>query len=269
MQDDQADELTAAIYTRETGLTDEELTRRGLTRGGTRSARGILIGREARQDLWTRFQSGAIRAQEAEAICQLTRYIRNAGRIDAMQATAAADLARGKGLDFVASKIQLMAHAHSDGELEQGLISFGETFEADMERAAEYISRSIAIINEHIAAIKGIRTISRKGSVMETEGITAGLSSDPAERLRELELLKAMYERCGLYPEIRLSALTWDSATTPTPSATTAAPCRPPAPAPNNKTKKNRPPPTAVPQKPSPQPSASRSPRTTFAARRD
>ncbi|XBD73316.1 hypothetical protein ABFY27_10465 [Akkermansia massiliensis] len=95
MQDDQADELTAAIYVRETSLTDDELTRRGLTRSGTKSRRGLLIGREAREDLWTRFKSGAIRAQDAEAICLLTQHIQDKARIDAMQTAAANDLARG------------------------------------------------------------------------------------------------------------------------------------------------------------------------------
>lgn len=217
MQDDQADELTAAIYVRETSLTDDELTRRGLTRSGTKSRRGLLIGREAREDLWTRFKSGAIRAQDAEAICLLTQHIQDKARIDAMQTAAANDLARGKSLEFVAAKIQLMAHASADGQMVQGLISFGESFEADMEKAAEYVSLCITTINEHINAIKGVRTISKKGSVLATEGITAGLSSDPAERLKELELLKAMYEKIGLYENLRVRALTWDGHTPPDP----------------------------------------------------
>lgn len=217
MQDDQADELTAAIYVRETSLTDDELTRRGLTRSGTKSRRGLLIGREAREDLWTRFKSGAIRAQDAEAICLLTQHIQDKARIDAMQTAAANDLARGKSLEFVAAKIQLMAHASADGQMVQGLISFGESFEADMEKAAEYVSLCITTINEHINAIKGMRTISKKGSVLATEGITAGLSADPAERLKELELLKAMYEKIGLYENLRVRALTWDGHTRPDP----------------------------------------------------
>ena len=217
MQDDQADELTAAIYVRETGLTDDELTRRGLTRAGTRSRRGLLIGREAREDLWTRFRSGAIKAQDAEAICLLTRHIQDKGRIDAMQMAAANDLAGGKSLEFVAAKMQLMAHASADGGMVQGLISFGESFEEDMERAAEYVARSIGTINEHINAIKGVRNISKKGNVLATEGITAGLSEDPAERLKELELLKTMYEKIGLYENLRVRALTWDGKTPPDP----------------------------------------------------
>lgn len=217
MQDDQADELTAAIYVRETSLTDDELTRRGLTRSGTRSRRGLLIGREAREDLWTRFRSGAITAQNAEAICLLTRHIRDKARIDAMQTTAANDLANGKTLEFIAAKIQLMAHASADGGMVQGLITFGDTFESDMEKAAEYVSRSITTINDHINAIKGVRTISKKDSVLATEGITAGLSADPAERLRELELLKAMYEKIGLYENLRIRALAWDGKTPPDP----------------------------------------------------
>ncbi|WP_418386598.1 JAB domain-containing protein, partial [Akkermansia sp.] len=217
MQDDQADELTAAIYVRETGLTDDELTRRGLTRAGTRSRRGLLIGREAREDLWTRFRSGAIRAQDAEAICLLTRHIQDKGRIDAMQMAAANDLAGGKSLEFVAAKMQLMAHASADGGMVQGLISFGDSFEQDMERAAEYVARSIGTINEHINAIKGVRNISKKGNVLATEGITAGLSEDPAERLKELELLKTMYEKIGLYENLRVRALTWDGKSAPDP----------------------------------------------------
>lgn len=89
-----------------------------------------------------------------------------------MQTAAANDLAKGKSLEFVAAKIQLMAHASADGQMVQGLISFGESFEADMEKAAEYVSLCITTINEHINAIKGVRTISKKGSVLATEGIT-------------------------------------------------------------------------------------------------
>lgn len=209
MQDDQADELTAAIYVRETQLSDEELTRRGLTRGGTKSARGILIGREAREDLWSRFQSKAIDARTAEAICKLTMYMPDKSRIDAMQAMAAADLAKGKSLDHVAAKLQLMAHADADGEATQGLLSFGESFDEALERSAEFIAKSIEVINKHIAAVTKARSLG-KGGVSEQEGISVGLDMDPKQRLAELNELKAAYEKCGFHENIRFRALTWD-----------------------------------------------------------
>lgn len=209
MQDDQADELTAAIYVRETQLSDEELTRRGLTRGGTKSARGILIGREAREDLWSRFQSKAIDARTAEAICRLTMYMPDKSRIDAMQAMAAADLAKGKSLDHVAAKLQLMAHADADGEAVQGLLSFGESFDEALERSAEFIAKSIEVINKHIAAVTKARSLG-KGGVSEQEGISVGLDMDPKQRLAELNELKAAYEKCGFHENIRFRALTWD-----------------------------------------------------------
>ena len=209
MQDDQADELTAAIYVRETQLSDEELTRRGLTRGGTKSARGILIGREAREDLWSRFQSKAIDARTAEAICKLTMYMPDKSRIDAMQAMAAADLAKGKSLDHVAAKLQLMAHADADGEAVQGLLSFGESFDEALERSAEFIAKSIEVINKHIAAVTKARQLG-KGGVSEQEGISVGLDMDPKQRLAELNELKAAYEKCGFHENIRFRALTWD-----------------------------------------------------------
>ena len=209
MQDDQADELTAAIYVRETQLSDEELTRRGLTRGGTKSARGILIGREAREDLWSRFQSRAIDPRTAEAVCKLTMYMPDKSRIDAMQAMAAADLARGKSLEHVAAKLQLMAHADADGEATQGLLSFGESFDEALERSAEFIARSIEVINKHIAAVTKARSLG-KGGVSEQEGISVGLDMDPKQRLAELNELKAAYEKCGFHEKIRFRALTWD-----------------------------------------------------------
>ena len=209
MQDDQADELTAAIYVRETQLSDEELTRRGLTRGGTKSARGILIGREAREDLWSRFQSRAIDPRTAEAICRLTMHMPDASRIDAMQAMAAADLAKGKSLEHVAAKLQLMAHADADGEATQGLLSFGESFDEALERSAEFIARSIEVINKHIAAVTKARSLG-KGGVSEQEGISVGLDMDPKQRLAELNELKAAYEKCGFHEKIRFRALTWD-----------------------------------------------------------
>ena len=209
MQDDQADELTAAIYVRETHLSDEELTRRGLTRGGTKSARGILIGREAREDLWSRFQSRAIDPRTAEAVCKLTMYMPDKSRIDAMQAMAAADLARGKSLEHVAAKLQLMAHADADGEATQGLLSFGESFDEALERSAEFIARSIEEINKHIAAVTKARSLG-KGGVSEQEGISVELDLDPKQRLAELNELKAAYEKCGFHENIRFRALTWD-----------------------------------------------------------
>ena len=209
MQDDQADELTAAIYVRETQLSDEELTRRGLTRGGTKSARGILIGREAREDLWSRFQSRAVDPRMAEAICRLTMHMPDASRIDAMQAMAAADLAKGKSLEHVAAKLQLMAHADADGEATQGLLSFGESFDEALERSAEFIARSIEVINKHIAAVTKARSLG-KGGVSEQEGISVGLDMDPKQRLAELNELKAAYEKCGFHEKIRFRALTWD-----------------------------------------------------------
>ncbi len=209
MQDDQADELTAAIYVRETQLSDEELTRRGLTRGGSKSARGILIGREAREDLWSRFQSRAIDPRTAEAVCKLTMYMPDKSRIDAMQAMAAADLAKGKSLEHVAAKLQLMAHADADGEATQGLLSFGESFDEALERSAEFIARSIEVINKHIAAVTKARSLG-KGGVSEQEGISVGLDMDPKQRLAELNELKAAYEKCGFHENIRFRALTWD-----------------------------------------------------------
>ena len=209
MQDDQADELTAAIYVRETQLSDEELTRRGLTRGGSKSARGILIGREAREDLWSRFQSRAVDPRMAEAICRLTMHMPDASRIDAMQAMAAADLAKGKSLEHVAAKLQLMAHADADGEATQGLLSFGESFDEALERSAEFIARSIEVINKHIAAVTKARSLG-KGGVSEQEGISVGLDMDPKQRLAELNELKAAYEKCGFHENIRFRALTWD-----------------------------------------------------------
>ena len=209
MQDDQADELTAAIYVRETQLSDEELTRRGLTRGGSKSARGILIGREAREDLWSRFQSRAIDPRMAEAVCKLTMYMPDKSRIDAMQSMAAADLARGKSLEHVAAKLQLMAHADADGEATQGLLSFGESFDEALERSAEFIARSIEEINKHIAAVTKARSLG-KGSVSMQEGISVELDLDPKQRLAELNELKAAYEKCGFHENIRFRALTWD-----------------------------------------------------------
>ena len=209
MQDDQADELTAAIYVRETQLSDEELTRRGLTRGGSKSARGILIGREAREDLWSRFQSRAIDPRTAEAVCKLTMYMPDKSRIDAMQAMAAADLAKGKSLEHVAAKLQLMAHADADGEATQGLLSFGESFDEALERSAEFIARSIEEINKHIAAVTKARSLG-KGSVSMQEGISVELDLDPKQRLAELNELKAAYEKCGFHENIRFRALTWD-----------------------------------------------------------
>lgn len=209
MQDDQADELTAATYVRETGLSDAELTRRGLTRGGSKSARGILIGREAREDLWSRFASRSINPMLAEAICKLTMHIPDKSRIDAMQAMAASDLAAGKSLDRVAAKLQLMAHAEADGEGVQGMLSFGASFDEALERSAEFIEQSLAVINKHIAAVTKARSLGQTG-VSEAEGITVGLDMDPKQRLAELNELKAAYEKCGFHEHIRFRALTWD-----------------------------------------------------------
>lgn len=213
MRDDQADELTAATYVRETGLTDAELKDRGLMRNGTRCKRGALIGRFARQELWTRFKNGVIEPKDAEIVCNLTRNISRQERIEEIQTRCCMLLEAKKSWEFIGGMVQLMANKEMV-TMKQGLLDFGADFEADLARAAEWIERNIKAINESITLLKqGKKLSGKKRAEAERLGITTATQEGAEEMLRDLEMLKGQFELIGSYPDLVAQAQMWDGKT--------------------------------------------------------
>ncbi len=213
MRGDQADELTAAIYTRETGYTDQQLQRKGLMRNKSKSKRGILIGREAREELWTRFKNGAISPIDAEIIVQMTKNLRNAERIEDIQAKCVHLLDQKKSWDYISAMVQLMASKESVF-MKQGLLDLGADFEADMEKAAAYIEKSVQGLNEAITIIKqGKKLSGKKKQLAARLGLSTTSQTETEQKLDDLTLMKEMFAAVGSYPELIAAAQMWDGKT--------------------------------------------------------
>lgn len=209
MRDDQADEVTAATYVRETGLPDEVLKERGLMRNDSRSKRGIFIGRHARQELWTRFVNGAVKPKDAQTICELTRSVKAEDRIDEIQGKCCMLLDTGKSWEYIGGMVQLMAS--KEAQMKQGLLDFGADFMEDLTRAAEWIEKCVHKVD---AAIKMLRNGRKMSGEMREEALRLGVQTetdaDSEEVLRDLQLLRKKFELIGSYPDLVAQAQMWD-----------------------------------------------------------
>ncbi len=213
MRGDQADELTAAIYTRETGYSDQQLRNRGLMRNKSKSKRGILIGREAREELWTRFKNDVISPMDAEIIVKMTMNIRNAERIEDIQAKCVDLLEQKKSWDYISAMVQLMASKESVF-MQQGLLDLGADFEADMQKAATYIEKNVQGLAEAIGIIKSGRKLSGKKKELASRlGQHTTTQEESTQILEDLTLMKEMFGSVGAYPELVASAQMWDGET--------------------------------------------------------
>lgn len=210
MRDDQADEVTAGTYVRETGLSDVELEQRGLMRNASRSKRGALIGRHAREELWTRFSNGKIKPKDAEIVCELTRYIKDQSRVDEIQRRCCMLLDNGKSWDYIGGMVQLMVQAELE-QGQQGWFNFGADFEAALERAATWIEKALRAVNENIELAKRGRDMSgKKADKAARLGIVTSAGEDVQQTLQDLQVLKGKLELIGSYPELRQQAEMWD-----------------------------------------------------------
>ncbi|MBR4310754.1 MAG: hypothetical protein IKW19_00790 [Akkermansia sp.] len=209
MRDDQADEVTAATYVRETGLPDEVLKERGLLRNHSRSKRGVFIGRHARQELWTRFVNGAVKPKDAEIICELTRSVKAEERIDEIQGKCCMLLDTGKSWEYIGGMVQLMAS--KEAQMKQGLLDFGADFMEDLTRAAEWIEKCVHKVD---AAIKMLRNGRKMSGEMREEALRLGVQTetdaDSEEVLRDLQMLRKKFELIGSYPDLVAQAQMWD-----------------------------------------------------------
>lgn len=210
MRDDQADEVTAATYVRETGLPDDVLHARGLLRNHSRSKRGVLIGRYAGQELWTRFTNGAIKPKDAEVVVELTRSLKDKSRVDEIQGKCCMLLAKKKSWEYIAGMVQLMARA--EAQMTQGLLDFGADFMADLERAAEWIEKSVQKINAALTVLKDGQSMAkgRKKDDAARLGVHTETEADAEEMIRDLEMLKKQFEFIGSYPALLQQAELWD-----------------------------------------------------------
>lgn len=213
MRDDQADEVTAGTYARETGHNDEYMKRKGLLRNASRSKRGIFIGRQAGEELWTRFANGAVTPKDAEIICQLTAPIKDRTRVADIQTTCCTLLDQKKSWEYIGAMAQLLANKEAV-TLKQGLLDLGADFEADMDRMARFVERNLQSLSEAISVLKGDRKLAKKGSKATRLGVSAQLSEEEREqRITDLERIKAEFEMIGSNPELIAQAQLWDGKT--------------------------------------------------------
>ena len=210
MRDDQADEKTAFIYVRETGFTDEELNRKGLLRSRTKSKRGAMIARYAREELATRFMNDAVTPMDAEIICNMTRNIKDEERIEEIQRRACMLLDEHKSWEYIGAMVQLMASKESVF-MKQGLLDFGVDFEADLARAAKYIEICTKQLNEAIGVMRSSRKLAGKqAKLAQRLGQLTTSAEDTQERLDALTTMKGMFENIGMFPDLVSQAQMWD-----------------------------------------------------------
>ena len=189
MREGTADEVTAGRYARETGYSEEYMTRKGLMCEATRSKRGINIGRQAGEELWKRFADGEVSAKDADTICRLTAPLAARARVADIQAACCRMLAAGKSWAYIGAMVQLQA--------------LGVDADADLDRMAQFVERNIHVLDEAIGALKGARTRQN--------------APDQAERLADLERIRAGFELVGSQPEMLAQARRWDGETEPDP----------------------------------------------------
>lgn len=210
MRDDQADEITAGTYARETGYPDEYMRAHGLLRNESRSKRGIFIGRHARTELWTLFANGKVTPKDAQIICEMTRSIKDESRINDIQGRCAALLAEGKSWEYIGAVSQLLANKEAV-TMHQGLLDLGADFEADMGRMARWIELNLRSLNESISLLNGEKKRAKKGDKASRLGLSATMTAEQREKmLADLNTLKAQFELIGSYPDLVAQAQMWD-----------------------------------------------------------
>lgn len=204
MREGTADEVTAGRYARETGYSEEYMTRRGLMCEATRSKRGINIGRQAGEELWKRFADGEVSAKDADIICRLTAPLAARARVADIQAACCRMLAAGKSWAYIGAMVQLQA--------------LGVDADADMDRMAQFVEGSLRSLDDAIDALKGGRKRGRKKGKRGRKGKPARLSArERAERLADLERIRSEFELIGSHPEMLAQARRWDGKTEPDP----------------------------------------------------
>lgn len=210
MRDDQADEITAGTYARETGYPDAYMRAHGLLRNESRSKRGIFIGRHARTELWTLFANGKVTPKDAQIICEMTRSIKDESRINDIQGRCAALLAEGKSWEYIGAVSQLLANKEAV-TMHQGLLDLGADFEADMGRMARWIELNLRSLNESISLLNGEKKRAKKGDKASRLGLSATMTAEQREKmLADLNTLKAQFELIGSYPDLVAQAQMWD-----------------------------------------------------------
>ena len=216
MRDDEADERTAAYYIREYKRSDAELNKDGLLRSGSRSKRGILIGRYATENLYNMFLSGAVGPLKTEQICLLTMNIEDPQKRESLQSTAVKLIKQGKSLQEI--QIQLSFLANHDGKIEQGLFNLGEDFTGSIETASQYVDLVLKNLEKGIDSIEAEIEKARDSVKRETTtnaGNTISSSQYNKEVLARLKDAHSMWKNFGSYPELVAQAFSWDKSTLP------------------------------------------------------
>ena len=98
---------------------------------------------------------------------ELTRGVRQQERVEEIQGKCCMLLATGKSWEYIGGMVQLMANKQQVA-MSQGLLDFGADFQADLERAAEWVARSIRAIDETIRVLKdGLKQSGKKKDVAQ------------------------------------------------------------------------------------------------------
>lgn len=210
MRDDQADEVTCAVYARETGKTEMEMFDEGLTRKGSRSKRGIFIGQHAREELWTRFRNGEIKPMDAEMVCKLTSTLADQSNVEEIQAHCCGLLKAGKSWDYIGASVQLMASSQAQ-QAEQMLLDLGADFTANLEKMARWVELCRKAFREAIDLLKDEKRRVKKGAKASRLGLSATMTEEKREEmLGDLVAMDARFEMIGSYPELVAEAKLWD-----------------------------------------------------------
>lgn len=96
-----ADEKVAFDYMKETGLTELEMVELGLARKDTRAARGARIYTRAKKNLKRLFMDGGVSAVDADAICNITKDMKEEGKAAFIQDMCCELLNQGKDWDYI------------------------------------------------------------------------------------------------------------------------------------------------------------------------
>ncbi|MCD8070947.1 MAG: hypothetical protein LUE08_06145, partial [Akkermansiaceae bacterium] len=212
MRSGQADELTAATYVRETGLSDEELSQKGLVRKNPKIERGVLIARYAGEELWNRFKDGEIVPEVAETLCRMTRGIHDASKIGIIQSECCKKMKEGRGWYYINGVAQFLASMPSGAAIQDFITHEGDAAKR-ISRAGEWIEKGAMQIREGVdlakrAADGSLNEAGRKRA--EEMGLRVSTAAETAEDIRALTLLGAKLDNAGSYPELMDVCRAWD-----------------------------------------------------------
>ncbi len=143
----------------------------------------------------------------------MTQGIRDKARVDEIQRRCCMLLDAGKSWEYISAMVQLMANKESVF-MKQGLLDLGADFEADMERAAQYVEKCVQELTRAIGIIKSGRRLSGKDKQTAERLGQHTTSAEASEAtLNDLVTMREMFRNIGSYPDLVAAASLWDGKT--------------------------------------------------------